>query len=237
MARMVFLCSIIRRSCGRSGEFAIFGFGGASAASTANPPHVRGPGGHHQFPYWPLCRRRHEREQGPCRDPASSRRTEPPMPHGGRSARNRGPDAMAQSGSRREPDDLAQAAADAVSLHGVADLPRYGEANSNRRHLPRVAASEARKRGRRRARHRPRLENRCGVSAARRRQNGDPAHALRRLRPRVRRAATTLRPPVGRHASAKTMPALAHQFARLVSSFHGTLSAARKTRVFRSLSV
>ena len=36
------------------------------------------------------------------------------------------------SGSRREPDDLAQAAADAVSLHGVADLPRYGEANSNR---------------------------------------------------------------------------------------------------------
>ena len=34
-------------------------------------------------------------------------------------------------GSRREPDDLAQAAADAVSLHGVADLPRYGDANSN----------------------------------------------------------------------------------------------------------
>jgi hypothetical protein len=33
------------------------------------------------------------------------------------------------------------------------------------------------------------------------------------------------------------MPALAHQFARLVGSFHGTFSAARKTRVFRSLLV
>ena len=33
------------------------------------------------------------------------------------------------------------------------------------------------------------------------------------------------------------MPALAHQFARLVGSFHGTFSAARKTRVFRSLMV
>ena len=33
------------------------------------------------------------------------------------------------------------------------------------------------------------------------------------------------------------MPALAHQFARLVGSFHGSFSAARKTRVFRSLSV
>jgi hypothetical protein len=32
------------------------------------------------------------------------------------------------------------------------------------------------------------------------------------------------------------MPALAHQFARLVGSFHGTFSAARKTRVFCSLS-
>jgi hypothetical protein len=37
---------------------------------------------------------------------------------------------------------------------------------------------------------------------------------------------------LGRHTSAITMPALAHQFARLVSSFHRTLSAARKTRVF-----
>ena len=42
---------------------------------------------------------------------------------------------------------------------------------------------------------------------------------------------------LGRHTSAKTMPALAHQFARLVSTFHRTISAARKTRVFRSLSV
>jgi len=33
------------------------------------------------------------------------------------------------------------------------------------------------------------------------------------------------------------MPALAHQFARLVGSFHGTFSAARKTRVFCSLPV
>jgi hypothetical protein len=36
---------------------------------------------------------------------------------------------------------------------------------------------------------------------------------------------------VGRHAGAKTVPALAHQFARLVGSFHGIFSAARRTRV------
>ena len=34
-------------------------------------------------------------------------------------------------GRRRQPDDLTQTAADAVSLHRVADLPRYGEANSD----------------------------------------------------------------------------------------------------------
>ena len=32
-------------------------------------------------------------------------------------------------GSRREPDDLAQTAADTISLHGVADLSRYGKAD------------------------------------------------------------------------------------------------------------
>ena len=36
---------------------------------------------------------------------------------------------------------------------------------------------------------------------------------------------------LGRHARAKTVPALAHQFARLVGSFHGIFSAARKTRI------
>src|SRR5271165_2565191 len=40
---------------------------------------------------------------------------------------------------------------------------------------------------------------------------------------------------LGRHACAKTMPALAHQFARLVSSFHGIFSAARQTRVYLQL--
>jgi hypothetical protein len=34
-------------------------------------------------------------------------------------------------GCRRKPHDFAQTAADAVSLHRVADLPRYGEAYAN----------------------------------------------------------------------------------------------------------
>ena len=35
---------------------------------------------------------------------------------------------MRSSAGRREPHDFAQPTADAVSLHGVADLPRHGEA-------------------------------------------------------------------------------------------------------------
>jgi hypothetical protein len=49
-------------------------------------------------------------------------------------------------GSRREPDDFAQTAADAVSLHGVADLPRYSEADSDSvisRALPRLKHESA----------------------------------------------------------------------------------------------
>jgi len=36
---------------------------------------------------------------------------------------------MCRSGSRGKPDDFAQPAADAVSLHSVADLPRYRKAD------------------------------------------------------------------------------------------------------------
>ena len=46
------------------------------------------------------------------------------------------------------------------------------------------------------------------------------SHADSRLRPLARRRATTLRPPVRGHALAETVPALAHELARLVGPFH-----------------
>jgi len=49
-------------------------------------------------------------------------------------------------GSPREPNDLAQTAADAISLHSVADLPRYGKADPDSvisRALPRLQHESA----------------------------------------------------------------------------------------------
>src|SRR5262249_61688619 len=48
--------------------------------------------------------------------------------------------------SRREPDDLAQTAADTISLHSIADLPRYGKADPDSvisRVLPRLQHESA----------------------------------------------------------------------------------------------
>ena len=53
---------------------------------------------------------------------------------------------MRSSAARREPYDFAQPAADAVSLHGIADLPRYGKADPDSvisRALPRLQHESA----------------------------------------------------------------------------------------------
>jgi hypothetical protein len=49
-------------------------------------------------------------------------------------------------GSRREPDDLAQTAADTIALHSIADLSRYGKADPDSvisRALPRLKHESA----------------------------------------------------------------------------------------------
>ena len=49
-------------------------------------------------------------------------------------------------GGRRKPNDLAQTAADSISLHSVADLPRYGKADPDSvisRVLPRLQHESA----------------------------------------------------------------------------------------------
>ena len=74
----------------------------------------------------------------------------------------------------------------------------------------------------------PRPESRCGVSAARRRRERALPSRTETLAPARAPRRDDLAAALGRHACAKTMPALAHQFARLVSSFHGIFSAARQ---------
>ncbi len=50
--------------------------------------------------------------------------------------------------------------------------------------------------------------------------NGAFVQAESRLRPRLRRAATTPRPPLGGHAGTETVPALADEFGRLIGTLH-----------------
>jgi hypothetical protein len=101
--------------------------------------------------------------------------------------------------ARRQPHDLAQPAPHPVALHRIADLPRHRKADP-RRTVPGAAARLYHKG----ADGRPqplRRSEKIGAAGQPLHGNAGSAvaaidHALSRLRPRERRAASTLRPPV-----------------------------------------
>src|ERR1700730_390283 len=93
-----------------------------------------------------------------------------------------------------QPHDLAQAPLDAIALDGIADFFRYREAKTSRCGVAALARLQHKSRRRSFGARGSGEEVSTSLqplhgSAVRRRQ------ALRRLRPRARRAAMTLRPP------------------------------------------
>src|SRR5690606_21473704 len=98
-----------------------------------------------------------------------------------------------------EPHDLPQTATDPVALDGIADLLRYGEAATWRAGVIPLTGLQYERRGRnlcarrRGEKVRPLLQSFHGSNA---RTGRCRAQADSRLRPRDRRALTTLRPPL-----------------------------------------
>jgi hypothetical protein len=102
--------------------------------------------------------------------------------------------------ARRQPHDLAQPAPHPVALHRIADLPRHREADPRRtvlgatarlHHESAVGRPQPLCRGKEiRAAGQP-FHGKEGTAAV-----AAINHALSRLRPRERRAASTLRPPL-----------------------------------------
>jgi hypothetical protein len=100
--------------------------------------------------------------------------------------------------SRLQANDLAQSPADPVAFHGIADLARHRKPDAGRG----LVASIARLQDKPGGWH---LEPACGGQKIRSLSQtlhagsafrAVPDQALRRLRPRARRAEMTLRPPV-----------------------------------------
>lgn len=130
--------------------------------------------------------------------------------------------AAAQIATGREPDDLAQSTPHAIALHGIANLPRYGEAHAHRTtfFLATTRLQHERAAGRPHAcrsgaKIGPAPQPLHGISGNGARSRAKPFAAAGA--PRREHSAAAFR----RHPGAKAMAALAHQFAGLIGPFHG----------------
>jgi hypothetical protein len=139
----------------------------------------------------------------------------------------------------RQSHHFTQAAPHAVALHGISDLPRYGEPDAHRVTIGAAACLQHES-----CRRRPHCTGGCPkINPALQPLHGTQAW-LGRLQPEQVSAEATqsgtqaltpmsaagchdLPAAFGRHAGAKAVAALAHQFTRLIGPFHGSLLRSR----------
>ena len=160
------------------------------------------------------------------RSPRSGARTAAAARRAGRSAHSHARPAAPAAGSLH---DFAQPPPHPVALDRIADLLRHREADPHRTFIAALAAPAARKPAV--ATLRPpaaaRKSARCLSRSMAARAGCGRRQALSRLRPRARRAASTLRPPLVAMRARKAVTALAHQLARLIGPLHEVFSAGR----------
>ena len=128
-----------------------------------------------------------------------------------------------QTSRDREPHQLPQAPPHTVALHGVADLPRYRKSDPHFTFGGALACLQHK---------RPAGRPHSSGGSAKVRSALQPLHGRtmleREKHPSRTKALASVCPPrrhnlataLGRHAGAKAMAPFAHQFARLVGSFH-----------------